>query len=463
MDFTLYDQLQNPVLVVDKDLKIVYFNFICGSYFKMPPRKLKQIQKLDELIRCEGHVLDELAQESITQDTSKFTEEIVAQIGESSQQAALILKFIPLEEGLAAVHVMDFSIERQLHEKYKKQITELKETHEQIVRSDKLTALGEMIAGISHEIATPLTIVSDRLSKMEAALSANDLNESSAILPELQNEFGRITQIISGMQSYARNQEEELQISDLADCAAESVQFIRDLGILGDIQLEANFTPGHLAMANPLKLQQVFINLIKNSVDALKNADINSKKIQISIDESEMEQMHFIRVVDNGVGIPAEAKDKIFEMFYTSKELGEGTGLGLNISQKIIEGHNGSICLVDTEQGCEFLIQLPIVEVGSFTHTNRYLRGESEIEDEKVLVVGDDIELMNEIYKHLKEKNKVCVFSTKVERLEELADFFAVDWALKLKQCDLSFLDAPVLDYVGKDRASILQELGKSF
>lgn len=462
MDFTLYDQLQNPVLVVDKDMNLVYFNFVCGSYFKMPPRKLKQARKLQELIRTDQSDLKALATEAAGGEASKFTKEIIAHVGESKQSAAIILKFIPVGEGMVAVHLLDFSIERQLHEKYKKQILELKETHEQIVRSDKVTALGEMIAGISHEIATPLTIVSHRLGRMDRALEAKDHALSKNILGELQKEFGRIAQIISGMQSYARNQEEELQICNLKDIVAQSSKFIKDLNILGDIELEADIKEDYLAMANPLKLQQVFINLIKNSVDAFKGVSKENKSIRVSIDESEAEQVHVIRVADNGSGIGDEHRDQIFDMFYTSKELGEGTGLGLNISQKIIEAHHGMIDLGDVDEGCEFVIQLPIIEVGSFTHTNRYLRGESEVEDEKVLVVGDDIELLNRIYQKLKGKNKVCVFSSKAHKLQDLADFFAIDQAVKLKECDLSFLEAPVMDLVGADAEETLQQIEKN-
>lgn len=463
MDLSLYDQLQNPVLAVNSSSEVVYFNFICSTYFKMPPRKLKKVTSLKELIQTDQADLDALIKETLEQDTSHFTKEVMVKAGENPNNAAVILKFIPIDKNTVAVHLLDFSIERQLHEKYKKQILELKETHEQIVKSDKLTALGELISGISHEIATPLTILSNRLERMEAALIAKDLEFANDLIPELKQEYARVTQIISGMQSYARNQEEELQICDLGQIANDSVDFIRGLGVLHDIELVSEIKSSHLAMANPLKLQQVFINLMKNSVDALREVDKDKKQITISIDERDYDQLHVITVSDNGPGIPDENRDKVFEMFYTSKELGEGTGLGLNISQKIVEAHNGRIEVADVDSGCQFDIEIPIVEVGSFTHTNRYLRGESEIEDEKVLVIGDDIELLNKLYKVLKDKNKVCIFSRKAERLQELADFFMIDRAIKLKECDLSFLEAPIFDLSGLDEMSVLDKVEADF
>ncbi|MEX1099704.1 MAG: ATP-binding protein, partial [Bacteriovoracaceae bacterium] len=324
MDFSLFDQLQNPVLVLDRDLKVSYFNHICGTYFKMPPRKLKKSEKLEDLIQTKQVNLSALAKDALKQGASKVTQEIGVLAGENEREAAIILKFIPVGDQNIVVHVMDFSIEKQLHEKYKKQILELKETHEQIVRSDKLTALGELISGISHEIATPLTIVSERLGRMENALFVKDWERLSEAVPEVQKEFLRITQIISGMQSYARNQEDELQVCNLKSIVDESAHFIKELNILGKIELEIKADGDHLAMANPLKLQQVIINLIKNSVDALKEIEKEDKKITVVIEENDHEQIHTLKVADNGPGVAPELRDSVFEMFYTSKEIGEG-------------------------------------------------------------------------------------------------------------------------------------------
>ena len=463
MDFFLFDQLQNPVLVMDKELGIVYYNHICGSYFQMPPRKLKQITDLNELIRTDSADLRELALEALKQNTSKVTEEMAAIVGEGVPKSAVIIKAIPVDERHAVIHVLDYSIEKQLQEKYKKQILELKETHDQIVRSDKLTALGELIAGISHEISTPLTVVSHRLNRMEEAIFLKDWNLLEEISSELTSEFQRISQIISGMQSYAKNQEDELEICDLGAVAAQSAAFIKELNVLGEIELSLDVQRSFLALANPLKLQQVFINLLKNSIEALKEHPQQTKAIIVHIEEDEAEQTHLIRVVDNGPGVPEEDKEKIFEMFYTSKELGEGTGLGLGISQKIVEAHHGSVSLADTPSGCEFLIRIPMLEVGTFTRTNRYLSGETEEEDEKILVVGDDVALLNQVFKALRAKNLVSIFSNKSEGIEELADFFVVDRAVKLKACDLSFLDSEVTDLSEVGAEEVLKAVKEIF
>lgn len=458
MDFSLYDNLQGPVIAFGSDLKLSYFNFVCSSYFHLPPRKLKASPRLEELIRTEEEDLVKLAKEAMESDSVVFTKEILARVGENEQDSAIILKFIPMGDSLVA-HIQDFSIERTLHDKYKAQILELKEGHDQIVRSDKLTAMGELVSGISHEIATPLTIVGDRLDLMQAALEAQKEELARETLNELKGEFNRIGKIISGMQSYARNQEEEIEICSLAQVAKESVEFIKGVNVLGNIELVIEAESPCLAIANPLKIQQVFINLLKNSVDSLKSSSQDSKVVKIAVEEADSEQVHVVRVFDNGPGVPEEAREKIFDMFYTSKDLGEGTGLGLNISQKIIQDHNGSIRLNETSVGCEFVIELPVVEVGSFTATNRYLRGESDVEDEKVLVVGDDAQFLNQALNLLKNQNKVVIISSRIERIEFLADFFSIDKAIKLKKVDLSFLEAPCLDLSDCDPEEALSRI----
>src|SRR5690554_6094239 len=104
--YELYDQLQNPVLVVNRDLEVVYFNFVCGSYFKMPPRKLANKISLTELVRCHQTDLATTAKEALTEGGSKFTQEIMAEVGQAQQEAAVILKFIPLGSDALAVHLL---------------------------------------------------------------------------------------------------------------------------------------------------------------------------------------------------------------------------------------------------------------------------------------------------------------------------------------------------------------------
>lgn len=463
MDYSLYDQLQTPVFALDKEGKLVYFNYICVAFFHMPPRKLKQAPLLSDLIKTQQADLEALRRKALEENTPKFTREIIATVGENNKDSALILKFVPLENRETVVQAQDFSIERQLHEKYKRQILELKETHEQIVRSDKLTALGELIAGISHEIATPLTIVADRLNQMERALSLKDLTLSEKHLNDLQSQFARIGQIIGGMQSYAGNQEDELKLCDLNKTVAASRAFVEDLNLLKGIELETPQSAPRLVMGNSLKLQQVFINLIKNSADALRSSGVSNPKINVEIEERPDEQIQLVRVRDNGPGIRPDHREKVFDMFYTSKEVGEGTGLGLNISQKIVEGHNGEIFVEDVPSGCSFVIKLPVAELGSFAKTNRYLRGESDTEDEKVLIVGDDLGAVNSVYKILSGQNKICILTGQKERLGKLAEFFAVDRVALLAKRDVEDLEIPVEDLSSMPLDEVLKLARKGF
>ena len=138
-------------------------------------------------------------------------------------------------------------------------------------------------------------------------------------------------------------------------------------------EIEINDSLNMWVMANPLKLQQVLINLIKNSFDSFKGEKRKDGKVSISLNQDDMLQSNIIQVSDNGSGIRNENQEKVFDMFFTTKSIGEGTGLGLSITKKILEAHNGSIKLQEIESGTSFQINLPIIEVGSFTQTNKHL------------------------------------------------------------------------------------------
>ena len=200
-------------------------------------------------------------------------------------------------------------------------------------------------------------------------------------------------------------------------------------------------------MANPIKLQQAIINLIKNSIDAIRSNGKSEGQIKISIEHDEDSQVHSIKIQDTGPGISKDKREQVFEMFYTSKDIGEGTGLGLSITKKIIDAHNGFISINDCDLGCEFEIKLPIVEIGSFTLTNKYLRGESDAEQEKVLFLVDDSKKANAIYKKLKCKDLIHIYSNDSEVVENLAEFLMLDKVIKLFPCDLNVEEAKNFDF----------------
>jgi signal transduction histidine kinase len=437
METAVFDHLQNPVFVISDKNEILYHNFICSQYFKLPPRKLAQIKSIVEIIGVDVFDFTQEIKKCLDSKTPIISPEISFTYNEF--QYTMIVKLIPSKK-VVLVHMQDFSIEKQLHEKYKDQILALKGTHDQIVRADKLTALGELIAGISHEISSPLMVASDTLLSLGEHLHKKDMALMELDLNSLQTEFTRIKNIVLNMQSLAKNKEEGLEVISLKQCLEKSLLFVKELSLFDGIEMNS-FAGDAFVIANEGKLEQVFINLLKNSADALAKMEI--KEISIDLDlSSQSVKLHFR---DLGAGVISP--DEVFDMFYTSKVLGDGTGLGLSISQKIIQSFHGELYLVSSKQGADFCIDFPCIDSESFTLTNRYFRGECEVEDPKLIFYASEVKHLNFVYQNLKEVNVILILSSNQESFQDLCesymgDFvFSFDKSVKLNDQEVIHLE----------------------
>ncbi|MFK7951299.1 MAG: sensor histidine kinase [Ekhidna sp.] len=233
-------------------------------------------------------------------------------------------------------------------------LTELTETRDQLIQAEKMSSLGLMTAGINHEINNPLNFMAGGLELLR------DVKESEA--HETINKFffifeegiNRISKIVNSLNHFNHNAS-----LDKKEC---DIQFIINncLTILNHqlknkIALEKKFAENNHVVGNSSQLHQVFINLISNAIQAIKNAGVISISTEIKKD------MISVRIKDTGEGIHEDVRGKIFDPFFTTKEPGVGTGLGLFISYKIIKDHDGDIRVdSDIKNGTEFHVILPI-------------------------------------------------------------------------------------------------------
>ena len=412
METKYFDQLQTPIIITEAQGQMIYYNHICPTYFKLPPRKLNKIASIFELLQTDYDLANTI-KSCLESDSAQITSEIEINTPENPTPYTVIIKAIPIG-GKVILNIWDFSIEKQLFDKYKKQINELKDTHNQILMSDKLTAIGELTAGIGHEIANPLTIIGARLEELSESINEANISDIKSHTQAIKNGFERIGKIINNLNSFLEDKDEDLTICSFTKVINDSLKFISELEISRNIDIKVSSKSDSLFMGSELKLQQVVINLIKNSIDALRNNSTTSPQIIIELMENENTQSTILKIRDNGPGVPEEEMDKIFEMFYTTKELGEGTGLGLAISQKIVESHHGTLSYIAEDLGACFQIDLPFVEIESFSATSRYITGEVSFEDNKLLVLGDDPEVLTSLLSKLKEKNIVMIVSHRV-------------------------------------------------
>jgi histidine kinase len=315
-----------------------------------------------------------------------FTSDRLEILGILSAQAAISLenaRFYTILETRVA----------QRTEKLQTALEELRRTQLQLIQSEKMSSLGEVVGGIAHEINNPINFIYGNLHYTnEYAQKILDLlclyqnnyqnpvqeivNKSEEIdLDFLMNDFtkmiesmrvgaARVRDIVLSLRNFARLDESDRKLVNIHEGINSTLMILAQK--LSAIQVIEQY--GNLPLVNcyPGEINQVFMNLLTNAIDALScgrgsEVDlIQTPTIQICTEVAEENQV-VIRIVDNGVGISSEVLGKIFDPFFTTKPVGKGTGLGLSISyQIVVEQHGGKlICKSEPGEGSEFSIVLP--------------------------------------------------------------------------------------------------------
>lgn len=223
-----------------------------------------------------------------------------------------------------------------------------------MLQSAKLASIGEMAAGIGHEINNPLNNILSYATLIERDLP----NNNEALLEDIQglrNEAKRAGKIVTGILNFARQVPPEYTEFDLHVFLKDTLQLVQAQAQKFNISLEIGDNPDLLICADRNQLQQVLVNLFINAIQA---SDHSSKVTVSAIDDDH--QVSII-VSDQGTGINEHDIDKVFDPFFTTKNVGEGSGLGLSISIGIMQYHNGTLKLNNNEQGgIDAIMQLPL-------------------------------------------------------------------------------------------------------
>jgi PAS domain S-box-containing protein len=239
-------------------------------------------------------------------------------------------------------------------------ITEIKKIQKSLIDQSKLASLGEVSAGMAHEINNPLSIISGKMmilkNQLEREAPLDKIRLTNTCDAVLKNCL-RIEKIVRALNSFSRNSENDpLETVRLSEIFSELREFISEKLEKADIQLNINLENNDLMVrARAPELMQVFINLINNSFDAIRNLDDRWIKIDVKSQEKIVE----IEVVDSGAGIQPEVAKSMMDFFFTTKPSGQGTGLGLSLARQIIKSHNGSIEYSPDSKNTTFRIELP--------------------------------------------------------------------------------------------------------
>jgi signal transduction histidine kinase len=241
-------------------------------------------------------------------------------------------------------------------------IEQLKETETQLVQSEKLASLGRMSAGIIHEINNPLNFATTGLFTLRNKgkyLAAEQKEEYEEVLKDVEDGIKRVKNIVSDLRMFTHPDTESRDQVEIAEIITSSLRFL-SAEWKDKVQIEQNIAEHQSIWGNKNKLIHVIVNLLQNSLDALRRKAFETEKPTIWIDGRVADGKSLLILRDNGTGISNEHLDKIFDPFYTTKDVGEGMGLGLSICYRIVQECEGRI-LVRTEPGkfSEFTLEFP--------------------------------------------------------------------------------------------------------
>ena len=316
------------------------------------------------------------------QSTGAFTEKRVEVLSLLCAQAAITLENARLyQESRKALQ-----LERELHE--------LQQTQIQLIQSEKMFSLGQMVAGIAHEINNPVSFIDGNIAyangymeevlellalyqskypqplpDIETAIESMDLeflrSDFEKLLKSMKNGSERIKNIVTSLRTFARLGESEFKRVDLHEGIESTLTILQSRlqkqEKRAEIQVEKNYGKLPLVECYAGQLNQVFLNLLNNAIDALSECSRqDSLTLRIST-ETEGKQVK-ITIADNGVGMSEQTQKQLFDPFFTTKEVGKGMGLGLAIAHQIItEKHGGQItCNSTVGQGTIFTLVIPI-------------------------------------------------------------------------------------------------------
>ncbi len=257
-------------------------------------------------------------------------------------------------------------------------VENLKNTQAQLVQSEKMASLGQLTAGIAHEINNPINFIASSCYALESdveeltpyldpeAENPQSIDEKSKpelgfLMKEIQQLVNSIKRgvsrtqaIVSNLSSFSRKSDGKFELTNLHE-GLDSAITILSSKINDKIEVKKQYGKIPRVECQFLRINQVFLNLINNAIDAMKEGG------KLTISTSQLADQVLIKIKDSGVGIKSEELKRIFEPFYTTKEIGKGTGLGLSISYGIIQNHNGRIAVQsEPGKGSEFTIYLPI-------------------------------------------------------------------------------------------------------
>jgi len=259
--------------------------------------------------------------------------------------------------------LMNSTDQQALGQQIEELTAQLDQMHKQLMQAQKMSSVGALASSITHEFNNILTTV---INYAKMGLRHKDNATRNKAFDKILSAGQRAAKITTGMLSYARNQSDRFEPTDLVMLVEDVLVLVSKDLQMHRIQLQTSFRPQTIASVNASQIQQVLLNLIINARQAMEG----SGRMFITVDTDPKSGMSEISVRDTGSGIPAEKLRKIFDPFFSTKQVDEqgqgGTGLGLALCREIIESHKGRIRVASTVgKGTTFTLRFPAITADS--------------------------------------------------------------------------------------------------
>jgi PAS domain S-box-containing protein len=356
----LFENMQEGLLVLNPEKEVVTCNPAACEIFGLSLQGLTESAVLETLFLSENRA--PLPTEEIPFVSARLRDQTIHDkvLGIRRQDGATIWTKMSATPFLAAPGAQEKSILVTFSD-----ISEVKKSHQIIIEQQarleataKLTALGEMAAGVSHEINNPLAIILGKVYNIEKYFKTQKSNEPVDVsLAKISQTVERIKKIVKGLQTFATGGEQDpFQPTRLSELVAETVSLCQEKIGEKQIQIQLDIESNLNFDCRPVQISQCLVNLIYNACDAIEH--LPDRWIRIWARSAH--QTVVLTVTDSGRGIPEEIQKRLMQPFFTTKDPGAGTGLGLSIARGLIHSHLGRIWLDSSSVHTTFVIELPL-------------------------------------------------------------------------------------------------------
>lgn len=347
-----FDAISDPLTLVNSRLELQRANLAASLHAGVPVRSIPGSRCYETLFGreepCRGCPLGNLSEGSTDSlDSSK------AEVKDERGGKTFLL----------SLFLLDRDPTNRKFICYYKDITEEKKLQNQVLQSEKMAGIGQLAGGVAHELNNPIGVILafTQLSKT----TASEIKDEELLdnLQEIENAATRCKKIVASLLDFSRpSMDQRMWPVNLNEVLEKALFLVSTQSATRDLEIEKNLSStSTLVQGNENQLLQVFINLVRNAVQAMPEGGT------LTIDTIVAQDGRVAAAVsDTGVGISAEALNRLFEPFYTTKDPGKGTGLGLSVTYGIVEGHDGTIDVSSVPgEGSRFVVTLPPAPTGS--------------------------------------------------------------------------------------------------